>query len=73
MGAKKPNHEPAEKSGNPFSATVGTSGRERERCRLLTAMARSLPALMCEMTDGMVANMNCTRPASRSFSAVAPL
>ena len=25
LGAKKPNHEPAEKPGKPFSATVGTS------------------------------------------------
>jgi hypothetical protein len=35
---------------------------------LLTATGISLPALMCWMTDGMVANMNCTRPARRSLT-----
>ncbi len=44
LGAKKPNHDPASKSGKPLSATVGTSGNERERFTLLTAMASSLPA-----------------------------
>jgi hypothetical protein len=32
LGAKNPNHDPAEKPGKPFSATVGMSGSERERC-----------------------------------------
>ena len=41
-----PNQEPAAKSGMPFSATVGTSGMERERLGLLTAIARNLPALI---------------------------
>jgi hypothetical protein len=72
LGAKKPNHEPASKPGKPRSATVGTSGMERERLTLVTAMARSLPAWMCWITEGMVANMNWMRPASRSFSASAP-
>ena len=38
LGAKKPNHEPASKPGKPLSATVGTSGSERERFALLTAI-----------------------------------
>ncbi|MNV94695.1 hypothetical protein D3C71_1895130 [compost metagenome] len=73
LGAKMPNHEPASNPGKPFSATAGTSGSERERLALVTASARSLPAWMCEITDGIVANMNWMRPDSRSFSASAPL
>ena len=46
---------------------------ERERLSELTAMGLSLPAVMCGMTDGMVANMNWMRPAKRSFKASAPL
>ncbi|MNR25613.1 hypothetical protein D3C85_1427760 [compost metagenome] len=41
--------------------------------REVTASGRSAPPRMCEITEGIVANMNCTRPASRSFSASAPL
>ena len=43
------------------------------RLALLTAIGRSLPDWMCAITDGMVANMKSLRPASRSFSASAPL
>src|SRR5258708_7839868 len=72
-GAKKPNQEPASKPGNPESATVGVSGSERERTLLLTAIATRFPALMCAITEGMVANMNWMRPARRSLRASAPL
>ena len=54
------------------SLIVGTSGSDLERVAPHCTSARSLPALMCWITEGMVANMNCTRPASRSFSASAP-
>ena len=74
LGAKKPNHEPASKPGKPLSATVGTSGM---RARALGAGHRDARAACrpgcAGSTDGMVANMNCMRPASRSLSASAPL
>ena len=44
-GANTPCHEPTSKPGNPDSASVGTSGAIDERLAVVTASARSLPAL----------------------------
>ena len=51
------------------SPTVGTSGSASERVAVVTANARSLPALMCSIDAGMSMNMTCTCPPSRSVSA----
>ena len=45
------------------------SGSASERVAVVTASARSLPALMCSMDDGMLSNMTCTCPPIRSVSA----
>src|SRR3546814_19914698 len=73
LGANKPNQEPARNPLKPASSMVGTSGSERERWGLLTANGFNLPDSIRERTDGMVANIKCTRPASKSLSASAPL
>ncbi len=44
-GASSATHEPDSALGTPSSANVGTSGMAGERCALVTARARSLPAL----------------------------
>src|SRR3546814_11805679 len=64
LGANKPNQEPARNPLKPASSMVGTSGSERERWGLLTANGFNLPDSIRERTDGMVANIKCTRPAS---------
>src|SRR5262249_49691280 len=48
---------------------VGISGNASERIAVVTARARSLPARMYWIDEGMVANMTCTCPARRSVSA----
>src|SRR6476469_7636341 len=47
------------------------SGRASKRDAVVTANGRSLPALMYSMDAGMVPNMTCTWPPSRSVSASA--
>jgi hypothetical protein len=59
----------ASKPGTPASETVGSSGTLAERRALVTASARSLPALMNGITDAEVANITCTSPAITSVSA----
>src|SRR5207248_800954 len=44
-------------------------GSTSERLALVTANARSLPALTYSMDAGTVPNITCTRPPSRSVSA----
>ena len=45
------------------------SGSASERVAVVTASARSLPALMYSIDDGRWRNMTCTCPPSRSVSA----
>src|SRR5262249_24432690 len=59
LGATTPNQLLASKPGRN-SLTVGTSGRIFERSAVVTANARSLPALTCAMDDGVSANSTCT-------------
>src|SRR5215471_3379906 len=54
FGAATPNQLLASKPGRN-SLTVGTSGRISERVAVVTANARSLPALTCSMDDGVSA------------------
>ena len=65
-GASTPNQVPMSKSFRPTSASVGTSGRADERRPVLTASARSLPALMWGSTGVMVSKDRVTCPPSRS-------
>src|SRR5262245_9074644 len=51
------------------SPMVGISGNASERLAVVTARARSLPALTDSIDEGMVGNMTCTCPARRSVSA----
>src|SRR5262249_40093060 len=50
------------------SPTVGMSGSASERVAVVTASARSLPALMYSITEGMEVNVTCTCPPSKSVS-----
>jgi len=43
------------------SATVGTSGSAVERFSVVTAIARSVPALMCSIDDGMLSKQHVDR------------
>src|SRR5712692_5737045 len=64
----------ASKPGTPASETVGSSGTVPERCAVVTASARSRPALIYGITEAEVANMSCACPAITSVSAsCAPL
>src|SRR5436305_7415081 len=59
FGAATPNQLLASKPGRN-SLTVGTCGRISQRSALVTANARSLPALTCSIDDGASANITCT-------------
>ena len=48
---------------------LGTSGSASERVAVVTASARSLPARMYSIDDGMVSKPTCTCPPSKSVSA----
>src|SRR5262249_23270904 len=61
LGAPRPDQLLASYPGTN-SPTVGTSGSASERVAVATARARSLPALMYSIDEGMVANMTCTCP-----------
>ena len=67
-GTRMPYHCEVSKSLKPISATVGTSGSAGSRCGVPTAMAFSLPVLMCGSSAGSPALVACVRPASRSVS-----
>src|SRR5262249_33686062 len=54
------------------SPTVGMSGSTSERVAVVTANARSLPLLMYSIDSGIVPNMICTCPPSRSVRAGEP-
>ena len=51
------------------SPTVGISGSASDRVAVVTASARSLPALMCSSEVVMLPNITCTCPPSRSGNA----
>src|ERR1700757_3777182 len=51
---------------------VGRSGSAWERSAVVTASARSLPALMYSIDDGAAMNSVCTWPPTISASAGAP-
>src|SRR6266446_8269696 len=48
---------------------TGVSGSTSERAAVVTASARSLPALMCGVDEGVTSNITCAWPATRSVSA----
>src|SRR5439155_4546680 len=58
-------------ASNPatVSATGGTSGNAGARDALVTASARSFPALMNASDEGRLSNINWTWPPMRSVSA----
>src|SRR5262249_32801407 len=68
LGAPMPCQVLASKPGTD-SATVGTSGSARERVAVVTASARTLPALMVSIDSGRGLNITCTCPPNRSVSA----
>jgi hypothetical protein len=56
FGAPKPNQVLNSNPGTD-SATVGMSGKASERVPVVTARARSLPALMYSIDSGRLLNM----------------
>ena len=58
--------------GNPDSAIVGTSGRNLERCALVTASTRTLPPCSCGKSSLMGLMLTGICPPIRSWSAGAP-
>lgn len=65
-GASTPNQVPMSKPFKPASSSVGTSGSAPERLPVVTASARSLPALMCGSTGVTVSKLIRICPPSRS-------
>src|SRR5215470_7257575 len=57
-GAPTPYHVLASNPGTK-SPTGGTSGNASERIAVVTASARSLPALTCSIEDGIGSNVTC--------------
>ena len=72
LGAKRANQDPVAMS-TPVSIRVGTSGRPLERILVETASAFNWSDLINCMTDGTVANIYCSLPATKSRVASAPL
>src|SRR5262245_55974988 len=70
VGAPMPDQPPPTYPGTK-SPTVGMSGSAGARIALVTASARSLPALMCSIEEGRLSNMTCTCPLMRSVTAAA--
>src|SRR5882757_3486130 len=68
LGAPMPYHALASKPGT-VSLTVGTPFNISEGLLPVTAKGRSLPALTYSMDAGMVANIICTCPPSKSVNA----
>ena len=72
-GAKRPNHATVSKPGS-VSATAGRSGTSGERWAVVTASARTRPALMWPIAGGRLPMNIATCPPITSVSAgVAPL
>src|SRR5262245_4282021 len=70
-GAQMPYHALISKPGMK-SAMVGRSGSTPERAPVVTANARTLPALMYAIALGTVTNIAWIYPHSRSIGASAP-
>src|SRR5258705_8212297 len=68
-GAWKPYQLAASKSLTPTSSKVGISGAPAVRWRVDTPSARSLPALNCGTTLGIVENVDWICPAITSATA----
>jgi hypothetical protein len=64
-----PYHDVTSKPGKPLSATVGTSGNWGLRVEPAMASATSLPLFTCCRMVEMPANIICTLPPSKSFTA----
>src|SRR5882762_1235357 len=62
FGPSTPEYSTMSKSGSPASIMVGTSGAAATRFGVVTASARSLPALAFDTAGGMVENTNVTSP-----------
>ena len=71
-GASTACHVETAKPGSADSASVGNSGATAERFAVVTAIARSFPALTRLITSEMLANITCALPASRSCTAGGP-
>src|SRR5262245_4574945 len=71
FGAPNPNHWLVSKPGRN-SLTVGMSGSISQRVALVTANARSFPALMYPTESAGPVNMTCTCPPIRSAVAGPP-
>src|SRR5262249_3106906 len=68
LGAPTPYHWLASKPGRN-SPIVAIPGSVSERVAVVTASARSVPALMYSIDAGRELNMTCTSPPSRSVAA----
>ena len=55
--------------GNPDAATVGRPGTKGEGCAVVTASARSRPALTCCVAEPALGNISWTCNAITAFSA----
>jgi hypothetical protein len=62
FGPRIPEYSTISKSGRPDSIIVGISGAGATRFGVVTASARSLPALAFEIAGGMVEKTNVTSP-----------
>jgi hypothetical protein len=73
-GTITPNQVVRSNPGSPDSAMVGSSGTAGERASVVTASARSLPALTLGSALARLSNINCTCPESKSaIAGAAPL
>src|SRR3954468_19739761 len=70
-GAKNPIHVRSSKPEKPCSFTVGTSGSAGERRALVTANARTRPALTCDTAGGSEVLPTCACPATTAPTAAA--
>ena len=69
FGASIPNQGAMTNPGNPASSMVGTSGSEASRFELVTASARSAPALTCGRMEGVLSKKRSICPPRRSVIA----
>ncbi len=72
-GATSANQDDTSDPGRTASAVVGTSGSCGSRRVCATASARSVPALICAITDGGLVNMPAACPDSSAVTVSAPL
>ena len=72
LGMSMPCH-PVSSYPGTNSAIAGRSGKIIDRLALVTANARTRPDFSVDMAVEITENETCTRPASRSGAAPAPL